>query len=61
MTKDCRILDDAFRRPTLVGPDFGGHCHLYRNVSGVPACQDGQEVGLIAGNGVPLPVPGNVK
>lgn len=61
MTKDCHILGDAFQHPTLVGPDFGGHCHLYKNVPGAPACQNGQEVGLITGAGAPLPVPGNVK
>lgn len=28
--KDCQVLGEKFQHPSLVGPDFGGHCHLVR-------------------------------
>lgn len=30
-SKDCQVLGKTFQHPTLVGPDFGGHCNLVRS------------------------------
>ncbi|KAF2437542.1 hypothetical protein P171DRAFT_477909 [Karstenula rhodostoma CBS 690.94] len=57
MTKECRVLGGGLLNPSSIGPDAGGHCHLYHN----PECKDGDEVELVEAPGAPLPVPGKPK
>lgn len=56
-TKECRILNGALINPSLVGPDPGGHCHLYKNTG----CRDGDEVELLPKPEAPLPAQKNLK
>ncbi|KAL5396349.1 hypothetical protein PMIN03_000742 [Paraphaeosphaeria minitans] len=49
MTKECRNLNGSLANPSLVGPDFGGHCPLYK-------CH-GDEVEFIPKPEAPLPAP----
>lgn len=50
----CRTLEPAFKNPVLVGPDYGGHCHLY-NAAG---CADANEIQMLDNiASAPLPVP----
>jgi hypothetical protein len=53
MTQECRMLGGALQNPELIGPNYGGHCHLYKN----HGCNDGDEVVLVSASGAPLPVP----